>query len=103
MRGRDFDALVREALHFAHEMLKVNDHTVAHHIDGVRAQNAGRQQVQNELALVVDDGVPRVVAALIADDDVIVLGKQVNHSALAFVTPVDAYDCRKLRCLICHL
>ena len=39
----------------------------------VVAQDAGGQQVQNELALVVDDGVAGVVAALIADDDVILL------------------------------
>ena len=102
MCGCDRNALVDQTLHFADEMFQVNDHAVAHHVDGVRTQNARRQQVENELALVVDNGVPRIVAALIADDDVVVLGKQVNHSALAFVTPVDAYDRRKLRCLICH-
>ena len=37
----------------------------------VVAQNARGQQVQNELALFVDDGVAGVVAALIADDDIV--------------------------------
>ena len=47
-------------------------------------------QVQGELPVFVYDGVARVAAALIADDDVEVLGEQVHHPALALVAPVYA-------------
>ena len=70
-------------------MLDIHDHTVAHDVDLVLAQYCGRQQVKDEFAFVVDDGVSCVVSALIADDDVLLLRKQIDHSALAFVTPVD--------------
>ena len=53
---------------------------------------AGRQQMQREAALVVDDRVARVGAALEADDDVRFAGQQVRHLALALVAPVGAYD-----------
>ena len=48
--------------------------------------------MQGKLALLVDDGMTGVAAALIADDHVIVAGQQVHHAALALVAPVDTYD-----------
>ena len=50
------------------------------------------QQVQGELAQVVDNGVAGVAAALVADHHVVVPGEQVHHAALALVAPVDAYN-----------
>ena len=48
--------------------------------------------MEGELALFVDDGVPGVSAALVADHHVVVLGDQVYHTALALVAPVDAHN-----------
>ena len=48
--------------------------------------------MQGEFAQFIDDGVAGVAAALITDDDVVVLRKQVHHAALALVAPVDTYD-----------
>ena len=90
---RDGDALLAQVRHLSHQMLQINDHAVTHNVDGGLAQDAGREQIQDELALVVDDGVPRVVAALIAADDVIVGREQIDHTALAFIAPVDSHDC----------
>lgn len=53
--------------------------------------------MQGKFAVFVDDGVARVVAALIPADDIIVACDEVDHPALALVAPVDAYDCT-----ICH-
>ena len=89
---RDLDALFAQATDLADQMLDVDDHADAHDVDRLGAQNTGGQKVQNELAAVVDDGVTRVVAALIADDDVVLTAQKVDHAALAFVTPVDAYN-----------
>ena len=52
-------------------------------------------QVQDELAALVLDGVAGIVAALIARNDVVILAQQVHHAALAFVAPVDTGDCSK--------
>ena len=76
-------------------MMRVDDHTVAHDADDVRAQDAGGQQVQHELAALVLDRMASVVAALITCDDVILLADQVDHAALALIAPVDTRNCSK--------
>ena len=48
--------------------------------------------MKGEFAVLIHDGVARVVAALIPADDVIISCNEVNHTALALVAPVDAYD-----------
>ncbi len=65
LRG-DLNALLAQLLDLAVQMLRVDDHAVAHNADDVGAQDAGGQQVQHELAALVLDGVAGVVAALIA-------------------------------------
>ena len=77
----------------AEKMLKVDDDAGAEYVHGVVAQYARRQQVENELALVVNDGVTGVVAALIADNDVVLFREQIDHTALALVAPVGSHDC----------
>ena len=74
-------------------MLKVNDHAGAHHVDSLAAKDARGQQVKDKLAPIVDNGVACVIAALIADDYIVFLAEQVNHSALTLVSPVGADYC----------
>ena len=75
------------------QVLQVDDHAVAHDVDNLRTQNAGRHQIQNKFAQMIDDGVARVVAALVTNNHIIFFGEQVNHSALALVSPVDTNNC----------
>ena len=75
------------------QVLKVDDYAGAEDINGVVAKDAGRQQVQDELALVVYHGVACVVAALIADNDVVIFREQIDHAALALIAPVCSHDC----------
>ena len=91
LRG-DGDAACAQTRDLVEHVLRVNDHAGAEHVHGLVAQNAGWHEIEHELALVVDDGVAGVVAALIAHDDVILLAEQVDHAAFALVAPVDAYD-----------
>ena len=74
------------------KMLAVDDDAVAQHIDDTLAEDARGDQMKGELAVFVDDGVAGVVAALVADDHVVLLGDKVDHAAFALVAPVDAYD-----------
>ena len=95
--GADLDALLAKAAHLFGEMLDVDDHAGAEHVDDVLAQDARGQQIEDELSPLVDDGVARVVPALIAADDVVSFGKEVDHLPLSFVAPVDpANGCQHL-------
>ena len=91
----DLNALLPQLVDLAVQMMRVDDHAVAHNADHVRTQDAGGQQVQHELAALVLHGVARVVAALIARNDVVFLTDKVDHAALALIAPVDARNCSK--------
>ena len=87
--GADLNTFLGQEGDFLLEVLGVDDHAAAHNADNVGAQNAGGNQVQDEFAALVLDGVACIVAALIARNNVIVLAEQVDHAALALVAPVD--------------
>ena len=53
-------------------MLQINDHARAHDIDDIRTEDSGGEQVQNELAQMVLQGVTGVVAALITSDNIVI-------------------------------
>ena len=54
----------------AMSLADVQGDPVADDVGDVRVEHARRQGVQGEAAIVIDDGVPRIGAALEADDDV---------------------------------
>ena len=89
---RNGDACGTDGVHFAQQVLAVQRYAVAENIDNAVPEDTAGQQVQGELALLVDHGMSCVAAALIANDNVIVVCQVVHHTALALVTPVDAYD-----------
>ena len=91
----DLNALLPQLVDLAVQMMRVDDHAVAHNADHVRTQDAGGQQIQHELAALVLDRVTGVVAALITCNDVILLADEVDHAALAFIAPVDTRNCSK--------
>ena len=49
--------------------------------------------MKSKLAEFIDDGMPGISAALISDDDIVVFGKEIDHSSLSLIAPVDAYYC----------
>ena len=91
VRG-DGDALLGNILHFLPQVFRVNGDAVSQDVHDTLPENAGGQQMQGEFAMLIDHGVAGVAAALITDDDVIILGEQIDHASLALVTPVDADD-----------
>ena len=84
------NALFGQSSDFSDQMLEVNHHSVPHDVHRGIAENTGRKQIQNKLALVVDNSMSRVVPALIAADNVIIRGQQVDHTTLSLVSPVDS-------------
>ena len=91
--GRNRNALAAQVVHLFEQLLRVDDRAVAEHVDHALAEDAAGQEMQRKFAVFVDHRVARVVAALIAHDDVVIRGDQVYHAAFSFVTPVDSYDC----------
>ncbi len=80
-------------INFVIKMFDVDYHAVTEDIYRVGVQDTGRKEVQDEFSVVIYYCVPGVIAALIAAYDVIICGKQVDHAAFAFITPIDTYDC----------
>ena len=80
-------------LQLGHQLLHVQCHAVADDIGHMGVERAGGQDVQGEAAIIVDDGVAGIGAALEADHDVGMFRQQVCDLTLAFVAPVRAYDC----------
>ena len=91
VRG-DGHALPGDILHFLPQVFRVNGDAVPEDIHDTLPENAGGQQVQGKFAVLIDNGMAGIAAALIADNDVIVFGQQIDHASLALVTPVDADD-----------
>ena len=100
MLGRDRHALLADVRDFVCEMLKIEHHAGAEDVHRAGAQNAGRQQIENEFAALVHDGVTGVVAALIADNDLMLGGEKIDHAAFSLVAPVDSDNSSKHFCIL---
>ena len=70
----------------------VDHHAVADHRCHVVVEDTRRDELQGEALAVDHDGVPGVVAALVADDHRHLLGQEVGELALALVSPLGADD-----------
>ena len=84
--------LAGDLLQLRRQFGRVQRHPVADDVGDVRVENAGRQDVQGETPIVVDDGVARIGPALEAHHHVRRLGQQIGDLALALVAPVGPYD-----------
>ena len=85
-------SLIGEGVELVHQLADVQSQAVADDVGDMGVKHAGRERMQGEAALIVDDGVAGVGAALIADDHVGGLRQHISDLALALVAPVGAYD-----------
>ncbi len=84
------DAALFEAFDFADQRDRIDDDAVGDDAFFSRAQDAGGDEVQDEFFLADLDGVAGVVAALRADDDVGLLGEDVDDLSFSFIAPLGA-------------
>ena len=68
--------------------VRVDDHTVSYDTGRLRPEDPAWDQVEGELALLVQDGVARVVSAGEPGDDIGVLAEEVDDLPLSLVTPL---------------
>jgi hypothetical protein len=91
---RDLDALRHQAIGLFEESLGIDHHAVPEDAYFAAMNDAGRQQMQNKRLVSDLYGVARVMSALVAGNDVEMLGKEIDDLAFAFVAPLgpDDYD-----------
>lgn len=100
-RGSHVNAAGRQMVHLAEKDRRVQHHAVADQTDFAVVQDAGRDEVQNGFLALDLDGVPGVVAALKADNDLAPGAEHVHNLALALVAPLRADDDRVRHCFTC--
>ena len=104
--GADYRTFVCDVFDFTAQRLRVDDRSVSQYIHNVLSEDTGRKQMQGEFSVLIHHRMSRVVPALIADHNIIIFSDQVDHTAFAFITPVDtnnSTDChfvlQKFSCL----
>src|SRR5262249_11930816 len=88
----DGDAFGLELIHFFDQCSWIHHNTVTDHAGGPSVQNTGWDEMENVGPPFIDDRVPGIGPALIADDDVGIFGQDIDNLAFAFITPLDAND-----------
>lgn len=84
----DFHPLLTEAFHFIEQSPGVDDNPGSDDPDLAGSQDADWQQRQLVFDPAKHDGVAGIVAALVAHDDVVMIGQHVDDLALGLVAPL---------------
>ena len=83
-----------EHVELVHQRYQIHDGPRPDKVDRVGIEDPGGDQMELELAAIVDDRMPGVVAALEPDDQVRVLCQDVGDLSLTLVAPLRADDGR---------
>lgn len=86
-----FDAHLPKLLKLGVERTRIDDYPVADHTGAFVVEDSRRNEAEDELSVAYADGMARVVAALIAGDDVEMRREYVDDLTLAFVAPLGAH------------
>ena len=84
------NALSLEHRHLFDEHARVDHDTVTDNRYGVRIHHARRHEMQREFRVAVDYCVTCVVAALITNNEIVVVSNEVGNLTLALVAPLGA-------------
>ena len=86
------DPLRRQRFDFGEQCVRIDHDPVADHTTHTGVEDAGGEQMQDELRVAHVHRMAGVVSALVARDDRHVRREQVDDLALAFVTPLRTDD-----------
>ena len=87
------NAFFFESVDFLEQDSRIDHNAVADDADLPGVKCAGGNQVKNGLLAVHHESMTGVIPALEADDDVGVLGEEIDDLTFAFVAPLGADDC----------
>ncbi len=86
----DVDAAGDEAVDFGQQAGRIEDHAGGHHALDLGAEDAAGDERQFERLAAGDDGMAGIGPALVADDDIVLLGEQIDNLALGLVAPLQS-------------
>jgi hypothetical protein len=86
------DALAGQHVELGQQHTRIDHDAVGDDRNDVVVQDPARHQLEGEALAVHDDGVPGVVAALVADHQVHLLGDEVGELPLPLITPLGPDD-----------
>ena len=86
-RARGEEAAVPEAVHLLEQDGRIDDDAVADHADLAGVEDAGRDEMQDGLLALDDQGVAGIVAPLEPDDDIGVLRVKIDNFSLSLRHP----------------
>ena len=90
----DLDAARDQAIDFLQQAERVDDHAGRHDALHVRPENAAGNQRELERLPVHHHSMPGVGPALVADHDIVAVGKEIDDLPLGFITPLQSNDTR---------
>ena len=90
----DVDALGRQRVDLLEDRRRVDDHAGRDDVHHARRQNAAGNVVQLVGLVADDDRMPGVGPALIADDDLVPRGQQIDELPLGLVAPLQTDHAR---------
>src|SRR5204863_7702214 len=67
---------------------RIDNNAVSNHADFTAPEDSGRDQMQNIFRAAMNDGVPGIVTALAADNDVGLGSKHIDDLAFALIAPL---------------
>ena len=82
-----------QLVHFRQECSHVHCDSRSEDVHHPGIEDTGGQEMQGELAKIVDDRVTGIVAALVAHDEVGLVGEVISDLSLSFVSPVRTDYC----------
>ena len=90
--ARDVDATRNQPIKLAKERLRIDDDAWPDDRSDVSVEDTARHKVKFERVFANDDGVPCVVATLVAHNRRNLLGEEVGRLPLPFVAPLETDD-----------
>src|SRR5262249_37266599 len=84
----DFNPQLTQAADLSDQRHRIDNNAVSNHTDFTAPEDSGRDQMQNIFHSAMNDGVPGIVTALTADNDVGLGSKHVDDLAFALIAPL---------------
>ena len=81
-------ALFGQAVYLVEKDIRIDDHSIANHIHSLGPEHTARNDVEAELAILVDDGMSGVVAAGEPRHNVGVTRQHIDYLSFSFVAPL---------------
>src|SRR5690606_9851639 len=88
--GQGVDLEFFQVLQFPFEDDRIDDHPIAHNVDGPFVEYSGRDGVQYVLNTVELQGMARIGTPLKSCNNIVILGQYINNLSFSFVPPLES-------------